>query len=231
MKKLLAGLWTISILVIAACNNNKQNNTHEQNMNHDSMTHDTMQMDTMKDMKHDTMSSMNHDNPDHSMAGMSAEATATKVNLGDTDPAVKKLVNTITSQYLIIKNGLAGDNNTEAKKGAVQLNSAIKKFDKSFFTASQKKEFDKYADNMNDQLQGITAAKQIEEQRALFGVLSQQVYDLVKLFGANQILYYDHCPMAFNNKGAMWLSETKEITNPYLGSSMLTCGTVQEIVQ
>jgi Cu(I)/Ag(I) efflux system membrane fusion protein len=30
--------------------------------------------------------------------------------------------------------------------------------------------------------------------------------------------------MAFNNKGAYWLSETEEITNPYFGASMLASG-------
>jgi hypothetical protein len=27
-------------------------------------------------------------------------------------------------------------------------------------------------------------------------------------------------------KGAFWLSETKEIKNPYLGKTMPTCGTI-----
>ena len=32
-------------------------------------------------------------------------------------------------------------------------------------------------------------------------------------------------------KGAIWLSETKEIKNPYLGGKMLTCGEVQEEIK
>jgi hypothetical protein len=31
-----------------------------------------------------------------------------------------------------------------------------------------------------------------------------------------------------NNKGAIWLSETKEIKNPYLGKDMDTCGSAKE---
>jgi hypothetical protein len=34
--------------------------------------------------------------------------------------------------------------------------------------------------------------------------------------------------MANNNKGALWLSEVKEIKNPYFGSKMLTCGSVKK---
>jgi hypothetical protein len=31
-----------------------------------------------------------------------------------------------------------------------------------------------------------------------------------------------------DKKGAIWLSETKEIKNPYYGKKMLTCGNVKE---
>lgn len=34
--------------------------------------------------------------------------------------------------------------------------------------------------------------------------------------------------MAFDNKGAFWLSEIEEIRNPYFGEAMLNCGEVHE---
>ena len=34
--------------------------------------------------------------------------------------------------------------------------------------------------------------------------------------------------MALDNAGAFWLSEHKEILNPYMGQAMLTCGEVKE---
>lgn len=228
MKKLLAGVWAITILAVAACNNNMQNNKHDQNMKQDSMNHDKIQMDTMKGMNHE---SMNHNKQTGSMKDMADDIKSSSDHADGTDPVVGKFINNIISEYLFVKNGLAADDKSESKTGASKMANSINKFDKSFFTTSQKKEFDKYADNINEQLQGIITAKQIEEQRVSFGLLSQPVYELAKLFGANRILYYDHCPMALNNKGAMWLSETNEIKNPFLGSSMLTCGTIQEIIQ
>lgn len=232
MKKIFTGLLAIALLVIAACNNNKQDKQHDHNnMNHDSMSQDKMQMDSMKDMKHDSMGGMNHGKEDGTMTGMSGEMTVTKTTIGDADPAVKKFINTIITRYLFIKNGLAGDNTAEAKTGAVQLNSALKKFDKTLFTAMQKKEFDKHADYTQDQLKAIISGNTLEIQRTAFSTLSQHIYELVKVFGTDRMIYRDHCPMAFDNQGANWLSETKEIKNPYLGSSMLTCGTVEEIIQ
>ena len=57
------------------------------------------------------------------------------------------------------------------------------------------------------------------------------MYELVKNFGAGRPLYHDHCPMARDNQGAMWLSEVKEIKNPYFGAAMFSCGQVQEVIQ
>ena len=37
-------------------------------------------------------------------------------------------------------------------------------------------------------------------------------------------IYVQHCPMADSNNGADWLSQDKEIRNPYFGESMLSCG-------
>jgi len=43
-----------------------------------------------------------------------------------------------------------------------------------------------------------------------------------------QKLYWDYCPMAFDNNGAYWLSFEREIKNPYFGSKMLNCGSVED---
>ena len=42
------------------------------------------------------------------------------------------------------------------------------------------------------------------------------------------MLYRQYCPMAFDNKGAHWLSETEAIRNPYFGEKMLSCGQTKE---
>ena len=40
-------------------------------------------------------------------------------------------------------------------------------------------------------------------------------------------VYKQYCPMAFNNTGAYWFSNSKEIFNPYFGEKMLKCGRVE----
>ncbi len=72
----------------------------------------------------------------------------------------------------------------------------------------------------------------LEVQRENFEQLSLLIYALA---GNGQFtgikLYKQFCPMAFNNKGAYWLSIDEEIVNPYFGDRMLHCGTVQEVIE
>ena len=78
----------------------------------------------------------------------------------------------------------------------------------------------------------ITAAKDIEEQRAAYETLSNEMISNIKSAGvSNGEVYVQHCPMAFNDRGANWVSSTKEIRNPYFGNKMLTCGENKEIIK
>jgi len=43
-------------------------------------------------------------------------------------------------------------------------------------------------------------------------------------------VYKQYCPMAFDGKGAFWLSSSEEIRNPYYGDKMLKCGRVEETI-
>ena len=74
-------------------------------------------------------------------------------------------------------------------------------------------------------------AGNIKHQREHFDMLSKDMYDLVKSFGTGQTLYHAFCPMYNDNKGAYWISETKEIKNPYFGKEMPTCGEVKEEIK
>ena len=55
-------------------------------------------------------------------------------------------------------------------------------------------------------------------------MLSKDVNDLIKIFGTDTKIYRDYCPMYDQGKSGYWISETKDIKNPYYGSEMLTCG-------
>ena len=104
--------------------------------------------------------------------------------------------------------------------------------DESSFTANQKKVYDAVKEDARENVEHIAEnAKDIDHQREHFEMLSGDIYDLVKAFGSEKPLYKDFCPMYNNKNGAFWLSETKEIKNPYMGKEMSSCGKVQEEIK
>ena len=77
----------------------------------------------------------------------------------------------------------------------------------------------------------ISESKDIAHQRDHFTSLSTAMYQLIKVAKPNTTVYYDHCPMYNDGKGANWLSKEASIKNPYYGNMMLTCGKVQETIK
>ncbi|MET3114189.1 uncharacterized protein (UPF0333 family) [Pedobacter sp. CG_S7] len=135
----------------------------------------------------------------------------------------------LLSSYFKLKNAFTTDNDKDAAAAGNEMVAAFANFDKKSLTADQINTYADIQDDGNEHAEHIGAnVGNIKHQREHFDMLSKDMYDLVKLLGAGQPLYVDHCPMYNNNKGAIWLSEVKEIKNPYLGQSMPTCGTVQE---
>ena len=77
----------------------------------------------------------------------------------------------------------------------------------------------------------ISMSQDIEEQRAAFQGVTDDVLNLIQGNLTSGKVYKKFCPMAFDNKGAYWLSSEKEIENPYFGEQMLRCGEIQETIQ
>jgi len=151
-------------------------------------------------------------------------ATFTNVDAG-----VSAFMKALVQDYLAVKNALTNENEAAAAAASANIEKTIKAFDKSLLTADQKKVYDDIEDDLKEHAEHVAMSK-IDHQREHFATMSKDVYDLVTAFGGGMVLYHDHCPMYDNNKGAMWLSETKEITNPYFGEKMMTCGVVKEMI-
>ncbi len=135
----------------------------------------------------------------------------------------------IVSNYLKLKNSLTKDDSKNAAAAGNAIVANLAALDANSLPAVQKKAFADVADDAKEHAEHIAAnAGKIEHQREHFALLSKDVNDLVKTFGAKQKLYQDYCPMYNDGKGATWISETKEIKNPYYGSKMLTCGSVKK---
>ena len=154
-------------------------------------------------------------------------------NVPQTTVSIKQASGTeVVTNYLQLKNALANDNAKDAATAGKSVAETIQKIDTASLTADQQKVLADVKDDIKEHGEHIgNNGDKIEHQREHFEMMSKDVYDLVKAFGSDQTLYKDHCPMYNNNKGADWLSEVKEIKNPYLGKKMPTCGTVKEEIK
>jgi hypothetical protein len=141
-------------------------------------------------------------------------------------------VNEVVTAYLHMKNALANDNGNDAASAGKQLSDAMTKMDQASLNTNQKQVYDDVKDDIKEHAGHISAnGGNIAHQREHFDMLSKDMYDFVKAFKPTQTLYQDHCPMYNDGKGATWLSEEKEIKNPYLGKKMPDCGDVKEEIK
>ena len=149
-----------------------------------------------------------------------------------TDEKVNGSMKEMVAQYLQMKNALVNDNGKEAAAAGNAYVESMGKMDKNSLTGDKKKKWDALSDDAQEMAQHIGKnADKLAHQREHFDMLSKDMYDMVKTFGAGQTLYKDYCPMANDKKGATWLSETKEIKNPYMGKQMPTCGIMKEEIK
>ncbi len=88
-----------------------------------------------------------------------------------------------------------------------------------------------YTGGITSESEGLLGETNIEDKRRSFQMISAGLFDLTRTIRYDkEKVYLLHCPMAFNNTGADWLSSSTEIKNPYFGSKMLTCGSVKDSV-
>lgn len=134
----------------------------------------------------------------------------------------------LIAAYFQLKNALAKDNGKDAAAAGNDIVSILKQ---PKFSEETKINAD-LKDDIRENAEHIGAnANKIEHQREHFVMLSKDIIDLIKTVGnGGQTLYKDFCPMANDGKGALWISEIKEIKNPYLGKKMLNCGSVKEVI-
>jgi hypothetical protein len=157
-----------------------------------------------------------------------------KNNLPSPDSVAKKpvLADELITAYLQLKNALINDNGKDAAVAAGDLGNALAKMDETSMSAEQKKIFDDVKDDLKEHAEHInTNGNLIAHQREHFNWLSDAMYPVVKAFSTGKALYKDHCPMYDDGKGANWISEFKEIKNPYYGSKMVKCGSVIEEIK
>jgi hypothetical protein len=135
----------------------------------------------------------------------------------------------VYQSYLATKEGMVADNAEAVKKGAQQVLDHAQMIDAAQLTAEQKAFFDQHVALIRENAGHMTEPGDLDRVKEHFATLSSSTFALVKAFGANTSpAYYQFCPMANDNQGAYWISDSKEIRNPYFSQKMLKCGENKE---
>ncbi|NCP53372.1 MAG: DUF3347 domain-containing protein, partial [Flavobacteriales bacterium] len=121
--------------------------------------------------------------------------------------AFKNQLKKVFDEYLILKDALAYDGGNTAKKTAVALLNAMSKVDMKLLTDHEaNNHWMLISKEINASATSISKTSDIAVQRNHFKHLSAHLIKAVKLFGVNQQVYEQFCPMFDDNKGASWLS-------------------------
>jgi len=86
-----------------------------------------------------------------------------------------------------------------------------------------------FAGTISTEAAALLGQKSLEDKRKSFQNISEAMYTLIQTVRYDkQVVFHQFCPMAFNDAGAFWLSNSSDVKNPYFGPKMLTCGEVKD---
>src|SRR5216117_3475762 len=129
------------------------------------------------------------------------------------DSALMEPVKSVLDHYLTIQTELAKD----SIKGLDEHANAIAK-------AVKGEEMKMLSPDVAKQADTLAKAKDIKTAREAFKPLSASLVKYLADNKAGKGVYHEaYCPMV----KASWLQTSKDITNPYMGKSMLTCGVLK----
>ena len=129
----------------------------------------------------------------------------------------------IIPYYLKLKDAFIASETDVVSKTAQNLNSEFSKLPWNELDNIAKSHFSR----IKKMLTAIETSNSLENQREHFVAFNEDMVALVNATSAlEHLLYLQRCPMANNSKGAVWLSDSKKIENPYYSDTMVNCGSV-----
>ena len=157
------------------------------------------------------------------------EAAAAPAFRAETPEAFRQQLQALTRRYLSLKDAFVDSDAAAAGRAAEGFLEALNKMDMTLLGGPAHAYWMRMKNALEAHALQIGAAAGVEAQRVQFEFLSEAMIETVRAFGvAGSAVYVQHCPMAFDDKGADWLSAETEIRNPYFGTQMLTCGIVKD---
>jgi hypothetical protein len=147
-------------------------------------------------------------------------------------------VTNMLTAYYQLKNALVEYDTAAVNKAAAALVIAADSVDVKEVTDSTiAATLQNFSGSIASEAKAMVIEKDLGEKKRSFSMISENLYPMLQAIQYNEtVIYHQMCPMAFNdNETAFWLSDNREVVNPYLGkkhpkyaSGMLHCGEVKD---
>lgn len=137
----------------------------------------------------------------------------------------------VYNDYINLKDALVKEDLKGSSQYATSLLSNLSKTDMKLLKDEAHNHWMSLVDEIKSSMTSIAGSQDIKTQRNHFKHLSSHLIKAVQIFGVNEKVYVEFCPMADNNNGAYWLSKEEKVINPYFGDAMLTCGEVKQVIE
>jgi Cu(I)/Ag(I) efflux system membrane fusion protein len=150
----------------------------------------------------------------------------------ETSPEAKTALRTLLNAYFILQEALAADQESAAFQAAADMQQTFTDMPATIFEGEARDVWKAYQTQLAPALRTAQKAGTVAELRTAFQPLSNVIIELTQRFTPwDEPVYVQHCPMAFNDQGAAWLSRKQLIRNPYFGAAMMACGEVTAEIQ
>lgn len=144
----------------------------------------------------------------------------------------KRQLEKVIKKYISLKESLASDQVKGAIELGKQMTAELKNVDMSLVKGDAHIYWMKEMSEIESQLNKLNSSIEIDAVRTSFDHLSLSIIKVAKSFGLeDKERYVQFCPMAFDDKGAYWLSDDSKVKNPYFGSQMLKCGVIKDTIK
>lgn len=173
-----------------------------------------------------------YERPKEAMATQSKDVhTGHDMDKAAEKPGQATVLKEVYASYFSLKDALIKSDGTAAATAASVLVKALKTVPMDRMGHNSHMVWMQNLSALQEDAEHIADTKDITHQRDHFVTLSAALYKVAKALEPGETMYYQHCPMYNDGKGANWLSKDKEVKNPYYGSKMLSCGNTVETLK
>ncbi len=173
---------------------------------------------------------------DHGGTGGSSDAQSSmnhpevnKTNdIYDVSAEFQNQIKQVYESYLPLKDAMIASNAALTNEKVKTLQKTINNVKMSLVKGEARITWMKDINVLQSIAEMMKTEKDLEKLRNLLSPLSDQLYHTLKKYQVETSGFRQFCPMAMDNKGAFWLSDSDKVLNPYFGDAMLTCGNIEE---